>query len=326
MGKAAIKTRTLKIAPRADIGDFCAAGELVALNVGPDGVAYFAVAQKPLDYVRKNARGARFAKTVPTQPQRYRVVGLSDQKTELDVVIDGEQFDIHHVHPLPNGELLLACARSRYGGPDDFERNGRVYSRAGRFIREILLGDGIQAVQATPGGVVWTSYFDEGIFGNYGWQDPVGASGLIAWDSSGRKLYEFEPTGGLDSMCDCYALNVASESLVWCYYYTEFPLVRIRRRRIDRVWKCPVKGSDAFAVSDGYALFRGGYKGRDTYHLLTLEPNGRAMTIAKIEFQDEDGDKLIAERVVARGPSLYLLKSSRLYRIDVTTAANSIRL
>jgi hypothetical protein len=37
------------------------------------------------------------------------------------------------------------------------------------FRRELLLGDGVQSVQAMPSGVIWTSYVDEGIFGRLGW-------------------------------------------------------------------------------------------------------------------------------------------------------------
>jgi hypothetical protein len=297
------------------IGD----GELVAINVGPDGVTYLVAALEPLDYRIEQPGGASFAKTIPKQPQRYQVVGLSGSQTVLDAVIDGERFNIHDIQPLPDG-LLLVCARSYYKGPNDFEKNGRVYTRAGRFAREILLGDGIQSVQATSGGVIWTSYCDEGVFGNYGWQSPFGASGLVAWDSAGNKVYEFEPRDGLDSICDCYALNVDSEDDVWLYYYTEFPLVRLRRHKIESVWKMPLGGSDAFAVSAGHVLFRGGYDDRDAYQLFSLGPGGKPELVAKIELQDENGGKLMADRVVARADAMHLVSNGFLYRVDVQTA------
>jgi hypothetical protein len=186
--------------------------------------------------------------------------------------------------------------------------------------REILLGDGIQSVQATSAGVIWTSFFDEGVFGNYGWQSPVGASGLVAWDSAGFKRYEFRPVAGLDSICDCYALNVEAEEDVWLYYYTEFPLVRLHRCEIESVWKLPVKGSDAFAVSAGHALFRGGYKDPDTYELLSLGPGGKAKSVAKVELRHPDGSRLVAKRVAGRGDAIHLVSDGFLYRVDVQTA------
>jgi len=311
--------RSLCLAPVASLALLIGDGELVAFNVGPDGVVYLVVALRPLDYRIEQPGWASFAKTVPEQPQRYRIVGLSGSRPILDVVVDGERFNIHDVQPLPDG-LLLVCARSYFRGPGDFEKNGRVYTHSGEFAREILLGDGIQTVQATSEGVIWTSFFDEGVFGNYGWQSPVGASGLVAWDSAGNKLYEFQPGLGLDSICDCYALNVESEEDVWCYYYTAFSLVRLHCRAIQSVWKMPLGGSDAFAISGEYALFRGGYRDRDAYQLFALCPDGVAKSVATIELRDPDGSKLVANRVVGRADTIYLASNGSLYRVNVQAA------
>jgi hypothetical protein len=246
------KKRTLQLSPVTSLSSFVSEGQLVAFGVAADATVYLAVALEALDYRIEEAGRASFAKTVPDEPQTYRVVALRGDQAVLDVVIDRERFNIHHVQPLGD-DLLLVCARSYYRGPRDFDNNGRVYSRKGKFVRELLLGDGIQAVETTANGVIWTSFFDEGIFGNYGWQEPVGASGLIAWSSRGKKVYEFEPSAGLDSICDCYAMNVVSEQDTWCYYYTEFPLVLVRNRCVASIWKVPLSGSDAFAVSGEHA-------------------------------------------------------------------------
>ncbi|MFO0811313.1 MAG: hypothetical protein U0746_22005 [Gemmataceae bacterium] len=315
--------RSLRLSPVASLAPLIDGGELVAFNVGPDGIVYVLVAFRPLDYRIQTPQGPSFAKTTPDRPQRYRVIGLSGPQPVLDVAIDDERFNIHDVQPLPD-ELLLVCARSYFRGPDDFDKNGRVYSRDGAFAREILLGDGIQTVQTTPKGVIWTSYFDEGVFGNYGWQNPVGASGLVAWDAAGDKLSEFQPAAGLDSICDCYALNVASEDDVWCYYYTEFPLVRLHRGKVHSVWRMPLDGSHAFAVSGGHALFRGGYDARDTCHLFALGPNGKAKRMAKIALRDENGDTLAATWAVGRADAMYLVSNDSVYRVDVQAAVAAV--
>jgi hypothetical protein len=251
--------RDLRLSPIADLLPVVGDGELVAFNVGHDGTQYFVVARNPLDYRIVQPDGASFAKTRPEEPQSYRVVGLSHGEISLDVAIGEEEFNIHEVQPLSADEILLVCGRSYYRGPDDYDLNARVYSRDGNFIRAFLLGDGIQTVQATSKGVIWASYFDEGVFGNFGWQQPIGASGLVAWDSNGIKVFEFQPAEGLDSICDCYALNVACDSDVWFYYYMDFPLVRLRNGRIHSVWDVPIAGSGAFAISDKHAVFCGGY-------------------------------------------------------------------
>jgi hypothetical protein len=311
--------RSVRLDPVISLAPLIGDGELVAFNVGPDGLIYLVAALKPLDYRIERPGFASFAKTVPEQPQRYRLIALLGPMPVLDIVVEGERFNIHSIQPLVD-ELLLVCARSYYKGPNDFEKNGRVYTRDGKFAREILLGDGIQSVQATSNGVIWTSYFDEGVFGNYGWKNPVGASGLVAWDSAGDKLYEFEPIAGLDSICDCYALNVASEDDVWLYYYTEFPLVRLHRRKVKSVWTMPLSGSGAFAVSEEFALFRGGYREGDTYQLFSLGREGKAKLVAKIELRDGNGNRLVANRVVGRADDIHLVSDGFLYRIDVWTA------
>jgi hypothetical protein len=58
--------------------------------------------------------------------------------------------------------------------------------------RTFTIGDGVQDVRTTPGGDVWVSYFDEGVFGNYRWSppgpEPIGAPGLVAFDPLGNGL------------------------------------------------------------------------------------------------------------------------------------------
>ncbi len=310
--------RTIRLSPVAPLAPIVGEGELVAFSVGPDGVTYFVVALKRLDVRIEQPGGASFAKTVPKEPQEYRVFGLSGSQIVLDVSIEGERFNIHDIQPLTDA-LLLVCARSYFKGPDHFEKNGRIYSRSGKFLREILLGDGIRSVQATSNGLIWTSYFDEGIFGNYGWSDPIGATGLVTWDCDGKKVYEYEPCDGLDSICDCYALNVESDEDVWLYYYTEFPLVRLRGREIKSIWKMPIQGSSAFAVFEGYALFAGGYDDRGTYFLFSIGSGGTPQLLAELELQDDNGGILAPTHAVGRADAIHLVSDGFLYRVDVQT-------
>jgi hypothetical protein len=311
--------RSLQLVPVADLTPFLGEGELVALNVGPDAQLYAVIALRQLDY-RIATSGASFAKIKPDTPQTYRVIAFHDAELTLDLAIAHERFNIHDIQPLPNNELLLVCCRSYYKGPDDFDKNGRVYASNGQLVREILLGDGIQSVQATSDGVIWTSFVDEGVFGNYGWSTPVGASGLVAWDSLGRKLYEFQPADGLDSICDCYALNVESDSSTWLYYYTEFPLVQLQDQRITSHWATPLGGSGAFAVWRDFALFTGGYHRQDDLHLFELGRNGRINQVAELTATDEGGEPINAESYFGRFDTLYALRNNQVFRCDVQAA------
>src|SRR5438105_3302887 len=85
----------MRLSPVASLTPLIGDGELVAFDVGPDGVIYLVVALRPLDYRIKQAGGPSFAKTVPKQPQKYRVVGLSGAEAVLDVMIEGKRFNIH---------------------------------------------------------------------------------------------------------------------------------------------------------------------------------------------------------------------------------------
>ncbi len=337
-------SRSIRLSPVISLSPFLENGDLVAFNVGFNDVVYLVIALLPLDY-RTTQPGASFAKTMPEQAQTYRVVGLLDSQVVLDVLIEGEFFNIHHVQPLED-QLLLACGRSWYKNANDFEKNGRVYTLDGLFTREILLGDGIESIQVTSKGMIWTSYFDEGIFGNYGWDKPVGASGLVARDALGEILYEFQPTAGLDSICDCYALNVASDDDVWLYYYTEFPLVHVHRNQIKSVWNMPLRGSHAFAISGSHALFHVKYKDRHTFQLFFLEPQGKVKLITELEFLDANDNNLnpqgivghtltfsnntseiqnntlsveSVQGIVGRADAIHFISNNFLYKIDVQT-------
>ena len=74
-------------------------------------------------------------------------------------------MNFHFCQPLLDNELLLVCSRSRAvaGGG---ELNGRVFDEDGKFKQAYHLGDGIESMQTTSEGMIWTSFFDEGVFGN----------------------------------------------------------------------------------------------------------------------------------------------------------------
>jgi hypothetical protein len=106
----------------------------------------------------------------------------------LVAIIQQEAFNIHQVQPMGRDQFLLVSARCQYRD-EGADKNGRLYHVDGRFLRGMTLGDGIQDVAVTPDGLIWTSYFDEGVFGNFDWSEPLGSSGLIAWRPDGTVAY-----------------------------------------------------------------------------------------------------------------------------------------
>ncbi|CAF3877049.1 unnamed protein product, partial [Rotaria sp. Silwood1] len=85
----------------------------------------------------------------------------------------------NYVELLPSDRFLRVSARCRRYDDGSKDYNGRIFDKAGNSLSQILLGDGIKKVQTDKDGFIWTSYFDEGIFGNFGWDDdPIGRFGL----------------------------------------------------------------------------------------------------------------------------------------------------
>lgn len=316
--------RVLKLAPSADLSEQNAGRKLVAMNAGSDGEVYLVYAKPPLAYrTSVSPSSASHAVTQPPQPQSYRVVSVQDGSVELDVTINDERFNIHHIQPLED-QLLLVCGRAHYSLSGQHEHNGRIYSRSGTFAGEILLGDGIQDVQTTANGTIWTSYFDEGVFGNFGWDEPLGSAGLVAWDRKGQKVLEYKPVDELDSICDCYALNVESNDDVWLCYYTDFPLVHLRNGRVHRYWRAPVAGSMAFAVDPHHCLFQGGYDDRDTFVLAELNNTETPRIITQFRLQDEAANPISFSYTAGRRDQIHLMAGTRLYNVDIATSLTAV--
>ena len=291
-------------------------GAIVAFGVGVDGLPYIVTALELLDD-RVNQGGASFPKIRPDLPQGYRIHQGTPGTATLVTTIAQEAFNIDLVQPIGRDGILLISSRCQYR-QDGADENGRLYHGDGGFLHGITLGDGIQDAAITPDGLIWTSYFDEGVFGNFGWSKPLGNSGLVAWRTDGTVAYTYAPPAGLDRICDCYAMNACGND-IWIYYYTEFPLVRIHHGAIAAHWQIPLRGADAFAISGNHALFRGGYDNRDIYHLIDLaQPAARETS--RIQLRDRHGETIHAERVAARGGTLFLLRNREIFKLTVEDA------
>lgn len=293
---------------------------LIAFNVGPDG-ALFGLWVPRLD--DRNDRDDASHTRTADGARRYRVVSQRDGVRTLDLIVDDAPMELHDAQPLGD-DVLLVGGRCRRFANGDAEANGRIYGADGAFRRAIVLGDGIGTMQTARDGRIWTGYFDEGVIGNFGWTRPLGASGLVAWDADGTAQYRYSPPAGTDAIVDCYAINVADDA-VWCYPYTDFPLVRIENGRETGVWRPDVRGSHGFAIGGGYALFGGGYGDYDRIRLIALREDGHCETLADFALEDERGRRLPGHHCVGRGQSLYLRSDEAIHRFDIGTALRWVR-
>lgn len=297
----------------ADLGDW----RLIAFNVGPDRALF------GLWVPRIDESDDGLPSRIPQTRRRYRVVSHRDGVRTLDLAIDDAPLALHDAQPLGD-DVLLVCGRCRRFPNGETEANGRIYGIDGAFRRAIVLGDGIGTVQAARDGTIWAGYFDEGVIGNRGWRTPLGASGLVGWDGDGAIRYRYSPPAGTDAILDCHAINVADDA-TWCYYYTDFPLVRIEHGRETGVWRPEVRGAHGFAVGSGYALFGGGYGDYDRIRLIALQDDGRCETLADFTLEDERGRRLPGHHCVGRGQSLYFRNDEAIHRFDIGTALRLVR-
>lgn len=230
----------------------CGREGFVNMQIGSDKKLYFLFNEK----IPERINGM----FVPTNSDsRYCVIAL-DIDWDNETVM-GEQFydlgtqkmNYHFVQPLNSGLLLVASRCYCKNGIG--ENNAALFDNHGNIIRQFCLGDGIEDVIVLSNGRIVTSYFDEGVFGNYGWDEPLGASGLVVWDKGGRILWEAD-----NDICDCYALNIDNSERLWYYYYTEFELVCTDLQK-EKVYQPDISGSSMFILTaDGQSvIFDKGY-------------------------------------------------------------------
>ncbi|MBH5318724.1 hypothetical protein I6N90_13035 [Paenibacillus sp. GSMTC-2017] len=301
--------QTVELQSFADISEFIEGFNIVSTKFGADGRVYVLL----INEIPEREKGM-FVPATLKQVYTYKVLIVTDKYID-EVVIGNQKYNYHYVQPLQN-HLLLVGARCSYYAFGKHDLNAKVCDYDGRTVREFLLGDGIQSVQVTEKGTIWTSYFDEGIFGNYGWDDPVGANGLLAWDEFGNKLYENQ----VAEICDCYALNVVDEKEIWFYYYTDFSLGCISggldQSKITFM-NPEISGSSGFCTDGYHFLFDGGYGKHGTFILKKNVKPGSLSNGHKINFLNEQGKPLIADKRDFRKNRVLFSEGSLLYQVAV---------
>lgn len=288
-------------------------------------------------------------RTVSVGPRREILVLVSDEppeerppRSDLDAYwarqkLRAEALKHYTIHRLTDGDGVKAARATSMGpstttfqivqplGDDQFlmverraegrEHNAFSYSSDGKLLGSFHAGDGIEDVQVTETGAILVSYFDEGVFGDGG----LAQNGLVCLDRNGDVAWEYGDVArqnGLPLIDDCYAVNAVSSEEVWLCYYSAFPLIKLTDGRPEAVWlEQPVRGSSAFAVGRGRALFQGGYRQRDRLLLLRLD----TLEVEEIQPVDAEGRPLSCERAVGRGERLYLWTDQAVYAIDANT-------
>lgn len=208
-----------------------------------------------------------------------------------------------------DGTLLLVQSRCLKDGKY-IERNARRYNPNGQLIEAFSLGDGINDMQIDETDTIWVSYFDEGIFGNFGWDQPMGSAGVVAYTNSGQRLWGASDYG----IIDCYALNVLSSEEIYFFYYDDFYLVQLSNR----------KESKRFRVNGRHhTLQQFMFNGEDLIGqidistIVSFQRKLRSFTSKeKLQLTDEKGKRIIGP-VFMRGSFLYAYGKDGIYSINL---------
>jgi hypothetical protein len=288
----------------------------VAYGVSCDGTV-FAVARASAEVAYEEQALARFPKSRLDLPASYMVVAWRDGEVRK-LELPSEALVVSFVQPVSSGVLLVG-ARCHWR-PDGVEKNAVIYDWSGRERHRFTLGDGLGDIRTTSDGTIWASYFDEGVFGNYGWGDPgptpLGAPGLVAFDEFGEIRWAYdEEAAGTDSICDAYALNVSGPDDVWLYFYTEFSVVHIVKGRY-RVWKLGDGGARAMAVNESRLLLFGDYKRRGLVRIVEMGPNESARVTGERALVDPEGREFGTATAIGVGKSLFLFRDRRVFVVD----------
>jgi hypothetical protein len=252
------------------------------------------------------------------KPFKLSVIGLTGSYS-----CDVPPLDLAfpHVELFPDGRILLAGARSSWRGPQDFDVNAAVFDPRTGALHRILLGDGIEDIAIDGSGRIWVSYFDEGVFGNFGWSNPgppgLGAGGLVCFDAAGNVLWRFNREDSESVIDDCYAMN-ASREAIWVFYYSDFRVCRVGMDFSTHYFRPDnVAGSHALAVSDSAFLFSNQYDERgDTMHLV-LRDGDRLRRPRKVVAEPPNGWPLGEAKIVGRGESLNFLNDMGWFKADL---------
>jgi len=309
---------SLRFKHRGDLSQILGNRKIISSGAGPNGEAAILAVTPDLEkepFGREEQEGfASFPLSKARKPYPalfMRFDGEVIQETELHGVDSAFPF----IQPLPNGEILVVGGRCHYrkGNP---EKNASVYAPDGRLSRQFVLGDGINGVQTTSDGTIWVSYFDEGVFGNFGWDKPLGSSGLVCFDPTGEIVWEFQPPDGVDAIADCYAFNVAEDS-VWACYYTEFPVVKIDSKKKVWAWKNNIPGANAIVADRGRVLLWGGY-GEQRSSCMLQEINGEVLeTPLELTPSLPPGFDFSSTSFVGRGSVLHAFSGNHWLTFDL---------
>ncbi|KGA96126.1 hypothetical protein BALCAV_0218220 [Alkalihalobacillus alcalophilus ATCC 27647 = CGMCC 1.3604] len=279
------------------MSDYVAEGYVYSANATLNGTLI--LVETDLDYIDPFVR--------PVPKNNWRLKLFKDGMMEV-LELKNLQLFPDYVDLFPDGTLLLVqnrCLKDGY----KVERNARIFNRNGQKVDALVLGDGIAAIRVDYDDMIWCTYFDEGIFGNFGWDEPIGSPGFIAFTKSGETKWQ---ANKLD-IIDGYAIHIDESNDVFFLYYDtsyRYNLLHYRQKQLIDRYKLKQENHDF----DQFLMEKDQIIGKTRSGVYRYKLKSRTLDAkGKLSFYDKEGKKITGD-VVIGGQKLFVYGKKGIYQ------------
>lgn len=311
------KNETIKLEPQAVWQDELTGYTLRDASLGPNDEICLLLTTSDPELIDGSFPQSKTAEFID-----YKVILLSEGIKKV-IPIPQQPWNYHYIQLFGKDQLLLVCARAIKYENGEADENARLFDTEGNFVRSFCLGDGIEQISATADKKIWTGYFDEGVFGNYGWDDPIGKHGLINWNEYGEIIYAYEQPDKHFIM-DCLALNTPSDEEVWFKCGLWDSQIGSRRNGKTTYYmneEVPLYLS-AFAIAGDYLLSDDTGQNNGIFHL-AKRTDAAYHKVNELSFMNPAGNRIFPLRVGGRGSKLLLQSEDESYLFDLAAYRNN---
>lgn len=310
------KHETIELKPEAIWQDELAGYTLRNASLGSNNEICLLLANSVPDLI-----DGSFPQSKTTEFIDYKVILFSDDVKKI-IPIPRQPWNYHYIQLLGEDQLLLVCARAIKYENGEVDENARIFDTRGNFVRSFCLGDGIEQISASADKKIWTGYFDEGVFGNYGWDDPIGKHGLINWTEFGEVIYTYEQPDKHFIM-DCFALNVLPNKEIWftCGLWDSQIGSRRNGKTTYYMNEEVPNHLSAFAVTGDYLLSDDKARNDGVFHL-AKRTDAAYHKVYELKFINSAGNQIRPVFVSGRGSKLLLQGENESYLFDLADYKN----
>lgn len=315
----------LQLMPYMPLKEILCKRKVVGATVAYDGsLILLAVEQKDVKVpfpIFEQPGWASFPETKSRDAYKAWLLRIDDSvRQDVEVAVLDNAFP--YVDGFPDGSFIVASARCRYDGHSG-ELNASIYDQNGAPQKQMCLGDGINDVAVSSASLIWTSYFDEGVFGNFGWgggnsPPPIGAHGLVCFDREGSQVWQYPnlEEGVEYSIDDCYAMTIANDE-VWLCFYSDFPLAHIDSRKQIKYWNNQIAGASTIAIDADKVLLYGGYSEDKTRICVQqCSEDGQIRSVFEGKLQLPEADKFMS--VKGRCGALHVITDDCWHKLSIS--------